>query len=91
MSKVFDWPVRLGALMAERQDRNLGPTKFESEAADVLTIMEGKLAPPLKFYSNPLFRNTFELMCPLGKAILLCQNSKLIKINLIFSEVNISQ
>ena len=34
----------IGALMAERQDRNLGPTKFGSEAAsaDVL-MMEGKL------------------------------------------------
>ena len=28
----------------------------------MLTIMEGKLAPPLKFYFNPLFRNTFEIM-----------------------------
>ena len=35
--------------------------------------MEGKLAPPPKFYSGPLFRNTCDLICPLGKAILLRQ------------------
>ena len=56
------------ALMAERQDRNLGPTKFRSwgDCGEVL-IMEGKLAPPPKFYSGPLFRNTCDLICPFAK------------------------
>ena len=66
--------LRPSELMAERQDRNLGPTKFRSwwDCGEVL-IMEGKLAPPPKFYSGPLFRNTCDLICPLGKAILLRQ------------------